>query len=82
MTTVKFCYEIHEDAGLAYDDKTGEDAKAYMSADIELNRELTSEEYKIAHEDEMVERLLQQLNISKEHLKPISVDEFNEKQGE
>lgn len=78
MAEVTFCYEVHEDAGLAHDTVTGENAKAYTSVAITLGRELTEEEYVTCHESEVVEILADQIKIKAEHFKPISLKTYLE----
>lgn len=77
MNAIKFCYEIHKDAGLAYDRKTGENAKSYMSVDITLDQKLSDDEFKTIHESEMINGITNQTRIKKEHIKPVSLSEFN-----
>ena len=78
MAKVTFCYEVHEDAGLAHDTVTGENAKAYTSVEITLGRELTEEEYTKCHESEVIEMLTKQTKINAEHFKPISLKTYLE----
>lgn len=82
MNEVKFCYEIHADAGLAHDTITGENTKAYTEVKISFGRELSEEEYVQAHQRDVIELMSKQLGLKEEYFKPISVDEYLENHEE
>lgn len=76
MGVTLFCYEVHKNAGLANDNVTGENAKAYTKVEFDFKRRLSDEEYKKKHEQEVVAMLSKKLNIKEEHFKPISIIEY------
>lgn len=76
MSEVRFCYEIHADAGLANNTVTGENVKAYTEVKITFGRELKDNEYEQAHQKDVVELMAAQLGLNEEHIKPISVEEY------
>ena len=76
MNRISFWYEIHEDAGVAYERATGENAKAHTHVDISFGRTLTTEEFAILHEEEVRDLLATQLNTDKSNLKPISYETY------
>ncbi|MER2154762.1 MAG: hypothetical protein ABS917_11255 [Solibacillus sp.] len=79
MPKTMFCYEVHSDAGLANDRVTGKNVPAYLNMEFELGRTLSEEEYNIVHTVEAMDLMANQLKLNKDHLKPISVEEFFEK---
>lgn len=76
MKKVSFWYEIDEKAGVAYDQKTGADAKAHTHVEISFGRVPTEVEYQILHEQEVVALMAKQTGINAAHFKPISHDVY------
>lgn len=73
----RFCYEIHADVGLSYDLSTGENASAFAEVKLQHNNLIDEESYKIAHEEEVLNRLSKRWKIEPKYIKPISIEEFD-----
>lgn len=75
MFKVNFCYVISEKVGMAHT-ADRENAQAYIKASIDIEKDLTGDEYKKAHEGIMLKNISNSLDIDDEMLKPITYAEY------
>lgn len=74
---LRFCYKIHKDVGLAYDSRTGGNTSTFTEIHVQLEKPISDEAYKTAHEEHFLNMLATQFNIAPFLIKPISTEEYD-----
>jgi len=77
MNKINFCYEISADAGVAIRGN-GENGVAYTKVSLNVEEQITDEDYKSMHDVLIKQMISNQIGIEEVHLRPISYEEYIE----